>query len=102
MRPPLCQIFQGFFSCNEYMYFVHWSMAQGLLDGRLFKREEESFNHKSRNFSQRNDSTLCFVCKCCILAFVKQNPSPIQDSVSGILSMGLFESEIVHMKRTGD
>jgi len=33
MHPPLCQIFQGFFFfsiCNEYMYFVHWSMAQGL------------------------------------------------------------------------
>lgn len=76
MHPPLCQIFQGFFfSCNEYMYFVHWSMAQGLLDGRLFKKEEESFNHKSRNFSQRSDSTLCFICKWCVLAFVKQRGS---------------------------
>lgn len=79
----LCAKFSGFFfSCNEYLYFVHWSMAQGLLLGRLFKKEEESFNHKSTNLSQRSDSTLCFVCKWCILAFVKQNPGPIQDSTS--------------------
>lgn len=77
---PIFSVF--FFSCSEYMYFVHWSMAQALLDGRLFKKEEESFNHKSRNFSQTSDSTLCFICKWCILAFVKQNPGPIQDSAS--------------------